>query len=399
MCDPVLGCREEENMSTQQLRRSFTALMTVALVTVVHAEPPKYIFKDITPKTLGGYPVLGCKATGIARNGLIAGQAWVTGLNKSVGWTLHNGQYQMIDHDYGSAIITTTGCNSKGQVIGYRDTPTSGERAFVSVNGKFVDLPTGPNPDTNALAINDDGTIVGYGWDSNNSMNPAPGAIWRNGQYSELDSRGKNGVPAGAASSINASGLIAGLSADPSNGFWRATVWRDGTREFVGPEVTGNYATQIRNVSDSGLMSGLAFRYEPTLQKQFYDAFTIDQNGFRVLNKFGRQFSNAGTISGKGRIAGAVWDESGGQVVNGVVGMFEGDGYYPLEDLVINKDPNFWTPRGFTFQPQQEHLVGSYFNELGNLQAFSAEAVPEAETLICLGLGFLTTLMRKNKTR
>jgi probable HAF family extracellular repeat protein len=370
--------------------------MTASLVTLVHAQPPKYIFKDITPKTLNGYTVLGCKAIGIARNGLVGGEAYVTGLNRVVGWTFHNGQYKMIDHDYGSAIITVMGCNSKGQLVGYRDTAEGGERAFISVDGKFVDLPTGPNPDTNALAIGDDGTIIGYGWDSNNSSNPAPAAIWSNGQYGSLESAGKNGVPRGSAAAINEAGIIAGISADLDTGFERATIWENGIRRLVGPPVSQKYISGARCISDTGLIAGRGYRLEESTNQWQDEAFVIDHDGFRVLDKFGRKRSNVNSISGSGRLSGGVWDTVGSTIVNSVAGIFEGDGFFPLENLMTNKLPQTWEPAGFVYQQGTENIAGAYFNEKGNQQAFLAQAVPEPGSMIILCVGFCSALIRKS---
>lgn len=372
--------------------------MTVALVTVVYAEPPKYIFKDITPKTLGGYQVLGCKATGIARNGIVSGKAYVTGLNRSVGWTYQNGEYQMIDHDFGpSAIFEVLGCNSKGQLVGYRDTVDGGEQAIMSSNGKFIDMDSGPNKHTGALAINDVGDIVGYGYDANNSNAPKPALLWKSGKYGELEAPGQAGLAYGFARSINSSGTVCGASADPATNFDRASIWRNGVRELLGPSVNSGYGSYLQYVSDDERLVGRASRLGVDGTTWAQEGFVIDENGYRVLSKLGRRHSQANSVSLSGLVSGGAWDQEGTSVVNEVAILYDQSDGYALESLIINKDPRDWEPWGFIFQPGHEQICGTYANEFGNLRAFLASPVPEPKTMGILALGFASALMRKKK--
>jgi len=377
----------------------FVTVAVLAMACSAHATPPKYIFKDITPKTLNGYTVLGCRASAAAKNGLIAGQAYVTGLNRSVGWTYYNGQYQMIDHDFGQQVITVMGCNSAGQVVGYSEIPGQGERAFISRNGKFEVLPTGPNKDTEALGMNEAGDVVGFGWNQNDDTVPSPAVVWRNGNYHELDSTGKNGRIFGAALAVSSNGLIGGLTEDPSNGFRRACLWRDGVREFVGPEVTGEFSTAISAISDEGGLVGRAWRYDPASRRSRSEAFSIVDGQYRIFSKHGRQNSFARSFSGKGRLGGGVWNEENFQVTDSVSGIFEGQDFFPIKDLVHNPAEFPWEVRGFNFQLGSENIVGAYYDQWGNNQAFMAVPVPEpasmASALIIFLLRFREIYRRK----
>lgn len=130
------------------------------------------------------------------------------------------------------------GVNDSGQVVGsYRPQASVYERAFLWRAGTAVDLGTGGRTSSSAMAINNQGQVVGYiggpeatcsGWNTDRAV------LWENGVLSQLE--GPEPLCAGAAMArdINDAGDIVGDEYDYQR-FPHAVIWRNGvlTRLFA----------------------------------------------------------------------------------------------------------------------------------------------------------------------
>ncbi len=76
----------------------------------------------------------------------------------------------------GGSTSTCLGDQRRGQVVGYGDTPSGAQHAFLWQNGKMTDLGTLPGGSSStAYGINDRGQIVG---ESNDASNNADAVLW-----------------------------------------------------------------------------------------------------------------------------------------------------------------------------------------------------------------------------
>ena len=67
----------------------------------------------------------------------------------------------------GGSFSIAQGINNRGQVVGYSDTTTGVQHAFLWQNGTMTDLGTLPSGSISvAYTINERGQIAGYGFDA-----------------------------------------------------------------------------------------------------------------------------------------------------------------------------------------------------------------------------------------
>lgn len=151
---------------------------------------------------------------------------------------------------FGAPSTTATGINNHDEVVGYYfalDGPETGY--FWSEATGLVPLPYvsgGVRP----TAINNAGQIVG-------SMGSSPGRafLWDGGQYIDL------GIPAGGtfsqALAINNNGVVVGywgngISGNPA---WEGFVWENGVMTRLGP-ILGQPESRANDINDIGQISG-----------------------------------------------------------------------------------------------------------------------------------------------
>lgn len=155
--------------------------------------------------------------------------------------------------------------------------------------------------DSRALGINNSGDVVGWAyadWDENSHAY----------QYSTgrmQDIHPNNLGYRSAAYGLSENGLAAGLTVDYSH-HARATVWRDGVAEFIGPR---NAESLALDINDSGGMTG------NVKVNENWHAFRHDTGGFSDLGTLGGSFSyglainSAGTIVGHSLTASPGWQQ------------------------------------------------------------------------------------------
>ncbi len=371
------------------------------------AAPPQYKFTDVTPQYLDGHLVRNASAVGMARNGLVCGQAYVDGLNRQVGWTYYQGQYKLIDNPSKKSIYIY-GCNSRGDVVGERDSDAvnnPGSTPIASRNGVFVDLPNGNSYSGIATSINDDGIIVGGSYNEYNPDEPQYMRVWKDGQ----SLIGQAGMPAvgtvGTGWYIDTTtGTIAGAAPSANVvGKAKATYWQNGSPHQLGPEPSFPYLdSRLRGCNAKGAFVGLQYEYDPgSYDVPYADrAFVIDANGRRMLDRHGRRHSYANRISNSGLVTGTVFDRDILTYSNLEFGVFTPDNFYSIDSLLVNKPFGTWKARGIIFQDDGgENITGFYYDEKGMARAYVAEPVPEPASLVSIVAAMILYQVRIRRTK
>lgn len=137
--------------------------------------------------------------------------------------------------------------NNSGTVVGWAQNAQQVRRPFSWQGTQMVDLPTPGFPSAEAEAINDAGVIVGVAFDSNSGDHPI---VWQNGVATELPSP----MGFGAAFDINDRGDIVGRVLVPP-GFARAAIWSEGQLIVLGVLGTGFHSV-ARAVNEAGQVVG-----------------------------------------------------------------------------------------------------------------------------------------------
>ena len=182
--------------------------------------------------------------------------------------------------------------NDSGQVVGYSDTPSGDQHAFLYSDGQMKDLgPLGPSG--GAYSINDSGQVVGRSEISGtSSYRPF---LYSDGQMQDLGTL--PGYVSSEADDVNNSGQVVGLS---SNTFadTRAFLYSGGQMQNLG--TLGSYRSAATGINDSGVVVG----YSDTPSGDRH-AFLYSGGQMQDLGTLpGSNFSEASDINGAGQIVG-----------------------------------------------------------------------------------------------
>lgn len=148
-----------------------------------------------------------------------------------------------------------TSINNKGQVAGFFQTEDHSYKAVTWVDGKATVLDQGSAIESQAVGINDAGSIVGNLYEGGLSRP----VIWEGGSFSYLAGLKDE---FGRTVAINNLGLVIGYSYDASALFgWRATLWKDGVAidlsALLDPELTGKgMFLNVLDINDAGQIVG-----------------------------------------------------------------------------------------------------------------------------------------------
>jgi probable HAF family extracellular repeat protein len=186
------------------------------------------------------------------------------------------------------------GVNSKGQVVGFYQTP-GGSHAFLWERGVLKDLGTLGGSHSVAYAINAAGQVVG---ESSTPAEEIHAFLWQNGVMRDLGTLGWSGPlgePASVATGINIDGQVVGWSFT-SSGNVRAFIWENGRMRRLGSlEKTVGKAHGIDN---SGRIVGELGRSNRPLAFRWKDGVS------RALGTLGGTTSNALAIDAQGKVVG-----------------------------------------------------------------------------------------------
>jgi probable HAF family extracellular repeat protein len=230
---------EEESMTIESMRvRGLSFVMGLAVVVCGARLAEARSIRDLG--TLGGANSI---ARAINQSGQIVGEAeTAAGLTHAFIFTPWVGRMQDLG-TLGGRFSFAGGLNSRGQVVGasttVADDASGGVHAVIWDQGRIRALPPSPSAfqSDNALAINDNGVIVG-------GSNDGP-VIWQNGTVRHLFATGN-----GFASGINNSNVIVGNVSDTGN--FHGFIIRNGVAtnldNVVGPQSSADAVTDSGNV-------------------------------------------------------------------------------------------------------------------------------------------------------
>ncbi len=175
-----------------------------------------FIYKDGIMTDLGQCDSIGCSATDINNSGQIIGNIWVD-YGKSHGFLYDSGQVIDLGYlDSSPNLSRARSINDTGQIVGY-----SGDNAFLYDNGQMIDLGTFGGFKSMANDINNNGQIVGsysllkeVNLPYKKTQVYSHAFFYDNGQMFDLANLG--GISS-VAVAINNNGQIVGYSTDSYN--------------------------------------------------------------------------------------------------------------------------------------------------------------------------------------
>lgn len=187
--------------------------------------------------------------------------------------------------------------NDSGQVVGFSETSSRQNHAFLWKNGTMQDLGTLGGDNSTAFAINAAGQVVGF---SSTSSGEVHAFLWEQGVMKDL---GTLGGTYSEAHGINDSGQVVGRSDTPT-GVMRAFIWEKGVmKKLPVIDKTFAYAAGINNV---GAVVG------------YYRVKGVGNHAFRLK---GTALTDLGTLGGKNSSALAINNSR-------IVGTAQGPGGY-----------------------------------------------------------------------
>lgn len=175
--------------------------------------------------------------------------------------------------------------NDNGQIVGQVQNPyLSRSEACLWQNGTCVGLGAigGSYTNSYAAAINNDGHVVGWSYDSRGQSRAC---IWQNGICEELGVL--PGYSQSYATDINSSGQVVGYSYNPSNGQYTACTWQNDTITDLGL----GYAYGI---NDNGQIVGQSRNYGNIGHACIWQNGTVVDLGYGGAT----EINNSGVVTG-----------------------------------------------------------------------------------------------------
>jgi uncharacterized membrane protein len=237
----------------------------------IGSEEPKGVGQDIftvqpyEPQALGwlGITMPFASVFGINDEGVVVGAG--VSPHRATFWTVGGSATA-----FGSEPSRAYGINNHGYIAGTRSkTPGCGvychyEGFVYHVESGFKDLrPLGDAGTTEALAINDAGTVVGRAASGTDyqALGPWRPVVWRmdaNGEYSEPIQLGMNHMPSGTATAVNSRGDVVGTLFHSGSSVVRAALWRVGDDgSYASPiELGGSGGSRANGINDDGWIVG-----------------------------------------------------------------------------------------------------------------------------------------------
>jgi probable HAF family extracellular repeat protein len=295
------------------------------------------------PNSSVGFPI---KNT----HGLIAGEAqgpnvdpeqWASGYGcNTLSGICDGSQYQQLGFLWQNGVMTPLpplggnnsgagGINNRGQVAGVAETATMApigvcsppqvlEYKAVVWDGQRHEvqqiLPAIPGDAAEALAINDDGDVVGFSGgcgvpDAFSIFGQARHAVlWRHGSVFDLG--GFGGAMNNSALAINNSGQIVGISDNSDDTRTYGFLWQKGVMTPLYP-LQGDVSSMANDINAAGQVVGVSCDANFTCRAVLWDHGVVtDLNS--LVPKGSLQLTYGGGINDRGEIAGTAFDSSTG---------------------------------------------------------------------------------------
>jgi probable HAF family extracellular repeat protein len=190
--------------------------------------------------------------------------------------------------------------NNNGQVVGYSQSWTSTQHAFLYSNGNMSDLGTLGGTSSIAYGVNDMGQVVGAAQDASGVSHAF---LWSNGTMTDIGSL--PGATYSRATGINKNGQICGICS--VNGHIRSFLYDNGTITDLGV-LPGPGQTSFANaINNNGQIAGYSYT-----AIQATDAVLWNGSAMLDLGRMGFYSSQATDINDAGLVVGGLSRTVGG---------------------------------------------------------------------------------------
>jgi probable HAF family extracellular repeat protein len=323
-------------------------------------------------------------------------------------------EYQITDLGVlaGGSQSKATAINSSGQVVGYCDTSSGKDHAFLYSGGSMHDLGVlAGDAWSQAYGINDSGIIVGASWPTvpgyphaflydggsmqyfgveglahsiNNSnqvvgdwQSTGHGFVYSGGSVTALGLLSSHTYSYGNATSINSAGQIGGGSGPSDNSWWHAVVYASISPQDLGA-LAGATHSEALGINDLGQIVGYS-------DIGHWDAFLYSGGAMQDLGP-----GTAEGINNSGDVVGT----------RGSRAFLYGSGImYDLSSLL--SPGSSWTLYDATAINNAGQIVGYGLNPARETHAFLLTPVPEPPTVMLLAFGAVVAacLLRRHASR
>ena len=195
------------------------------------------------------------------------------------------------------------GINASGEIVGWSDTKSGSQHAFLSSDRRMRDLGAFDGHQSAATGINDLGHVVGFDYIDRGGVRIARSFLWREGVRRDL---GTFGGTSGMALAINAGDQVVGMRVTKT-GWSSAVSWKNGRVTDLGALDSENReaGSSALGIDAKGRVVG--WSTTPGTNGTGVSGFLWERGAMTDLGAFGGAYavSQATAINRRGQIAGS----------------------------------------------------------------------------------------------